>query len=175
MPRHIDVGGDTDEVPEYAITIEYDDFLTRLDLDEIIGSIDRIIEDHLLDFYDVPFFAFRQRYGAYIRDPDNPEFTYIGIKSINAGSITLTVVVTTGVLFYVTRRFGKGVSESLLADEIQRSGRMAGDVLGNVIKPINDWIERYVPKQQQIGGKVKKISISRKGKGDGDGKKRREK
>ena len=166
MPRHIDVGGDTEEVPEYTITIEYDDFLTRLDLDEIIRSIDRIIEDHLLDFYDVPFFVLRQRYGAFTRDPENPEFTYIGIRSISAGSITLSVFVTTSVLLYVARRFRKGVSESLLADEIQRSGRLAGDVLGSVIKPINDWVERYVPKQQEIGGKVKKILINRKSKGD---------
>ena len=80
---------------------------------------------------------------------------------------------TTAVLFYAAQRFRKGVSESLLAEEIQRSGRLTGDVLSRLLKPINDWIEQYVPKQKEMGGKVTKISLHRKSKGGGGEQKKK--
>ncbi len=167
MPNQADTRGDTEEAPEYLITIEYEEFLTRLDLDEIIKSIDRIIEDEVLGFNDTPWrYLVRERFGPIIIEGEHPKFSYVGIRSIDSGSITLTVIVGGAILAYAAKRFRRGVAESLLADELQRSGRLTGDVLGTVLGRINNWAERYVPVQREMGGNVKKISVRRKDKGD---------
>lgn len=150
--------------PEYTITIEYDDFLTRFDLDEILASIDHIIETKLLDYYGPDFQFFRQRYWYFApyREGIESEFSYLGIKSVDAGSITLTVFVSGVVLGYVAKRFMKGVDQSLFAEELEHAGRMVGDLFGSVLARVNNWAERYVPKQRELGGRVTKITAQRK-------------
>jgi hypothetical protein len=149
--------------PEYSITIEYDDFLTRFDLDEILSSIDRIIEDELIFELDPEFRLFSQRrYGYPYLFREAPELSYVGITAVDRGSIILTVLATGAVATYVAKRFKKGVDKSLLAEQLERSGRLAGDVFGSVLERINDWAEKYVPKQRDLGGKVKTIRVERK-------------
>ena len=151
--------------PEYTIAIEYDDFLTRFDLDEILSSIDRIIEDELLSALDPKFhFFWRRDHYSYYREA--PELSYVGITAVDRGSIILTVSASTAVAVYVAHRFKKGVDKSMFAEELERSGRMAGDVFGPALARINDWAEKYVPKQRELGGKVKKITVKRKSKND---------
>jgi len=155
-----------EESPEYLITIEYDNFLTRFDLDEILKSIDRIIEWELLDYYYdyLPLeFSARRRYRASLFGFGDfePRFSYVGIESVGSGSIILKVVAGIAVLKYVVTRFKKGVDESLLVNELARSGRIAGDLLGALLGRINDWAERYVPTQRQLGGKITKITVGR--------------
>ena len=166
IPNDPEEDMEDDNQPEYTISIEYDEFLTRLDFDEVLKSIDRIIEDELLDYYYPEFriSARRSRLGrlGLIRESQEPEFSYIGIKSVEAGSVLLTVFVGGAVLGYVAKRFKKGVDESLFAEELQRTGRMAGDVFGSVLSRVNDWAERYVPKQTELGGRVTKITARRK-------------
>ena len=161
---------DGPDEPEYTIVIDYEDFITRLDLDEILGSIDRIIEAELLDYYDPEFRYIRRRYPYPFSfwEHGESELSYVGIKSVGAGSITLTVFVGGVVLGYVARRFKKGVDKSLLAEELERSGRLAGDVMGSVLTRLNNWAERYVPKQRQLGGNVTKITVQRKRKSKDD-------
>jgi hypothetical protein len=155
------------EEPEYTITIEYDEFLTRFDLDEILGSIDRIIEAEVFDYFDPEFRFYRKRYPYSLPywERDEPEFSYLGIKSVSAGSITLAVFVSGAVVGYVAKRFKKGVDKSLLADELERSGRLTGNVFGSALTRINNWAEKYVPKQRELGGRVTKITVKRKRKG----------
>ncbi len=155
--------GSNDEA-EFIITIEYDEFITRFDLDEILGSIDRIIEFEYLDHLGPDFWILRQRilhFFPYWGRP-KPDFTYIGIKSVEAGSITLGVFLGGAVLGYVAHRFKKGVDESLFAEELERSGILRGDIVGSLLKCINDWAERFVPKQRELGGRVKKITATQK-------------
>ncbi len=161
--------GDPDE-PEYTIVIDYEHFVTRFDLDEILGSIDRIIEAELLDYFDPEFRYIRRRYPYPFSfwEHGEAQLSYVGIKSVGAGSITLTVFVGGVVLGYVARRFKKGVDKSLLADELERSGRLAGDVMGSVLTRLNNWAERYVPKQRELGGNVTKITVQRKRKNKDD-------
>jgi hypothetical protein len=159
-----------EDSPEYSITIEYDGFLTRFDLDEILKSIDRIIEDEFLEDYYPELGFYRRRRGGFglwslARESHEPHFSYVGIKAINSGSIELIVVAGGFVLGYIAKRFKKGVDESLLAEQLQRTGHLAGDVLGSVLARVNDWAERYVPKQRELGGRVTKITAKRKGKG----------
>ena len=47
--------------PEFSVLIEYEDFITRLDLNEILGAIDRIIERELGNDHDPEAWR-RQRY-----------------------------------------------------------------------------------------------------------------
>ncbi len=159
---------------EYTITIEYDEFITRFDLDEILTSIDRIIEVELLDYFDPEFRYPRTRYPYILPywEHAEPEFSYLGITSVSAGSITLAVFAGGVVLGYVAKRFKKGVDKSLLAEELERSGRLSGDVFGSALTRINNWAEKYVPKQRELGGRVTKITVQRRRKGSGDDKKK---
>jgi hypothetical protein len=88
--------------------------------------------------------------------------SFVGIKGIDAGSILLTVFAGGAVAAYVARRFKKGVDKSLLAEELERSGRMAGDVMGSALNRINNWAEKYVPKQKELGGNVKRVTVRKK-------------
>jgi hypothetical protein len=155
-----------EENPEYSIVIEYDDFLTRFDLDEILSSIDKIIEEELLDYDDPDYRFLRRRYPFAYWHRDQPELSYIGIAGVSQGSIILTVFASGAVAAYVARRFKRGVDKSLLADQLERSGQLAGDILGAALSRINDWAERYVPKQKELGGKVTKVRAVRKRKSD---------
>jgi len=49
-----------------------------------------------------------------------------------------------------------------LAEQLERSGHLAGDVFGSALARINDWAEKYVPKQRELGGQVKAIRVNRK-------------
>ncbi|MBE1162795.1 hypothetical protein [Dyella acidiphila] len=156
MPRT-----NSDDAAEYSITIEFNDFITRFDLDEILASIDGLIEEELFDFFGPDFFFFRRRrysFPPYL-NRDAPVFSYLGITSVESGSITLGVFVGGAVVGYVGKRFKKGVDESLLAKEIQRSGRLVGNVMGRILERINNWAERYVPEQQELGGNITKIEV----------------
>jgi hypothetical protein len=159
-----------EEDPEYTITIEYKDFVTRFDLDEILSAIDRIIETEVLGYFDPDLRILRRQYpyGRPYWGGGDSELSFLGIKSVDAGSITLTVIVGGAVVAYVARRFKKGVDKSLFADEVERSGRMTGDVFGAVLGRVNDWAERYVPKQRELGGRVTKITAQRKHKSRSD-------
>jgi hypothetical protein len=163
---------DGSEEPEFTITIEYDEFVTRFDFDEILRSIDRIIETELLDYFDPESYFRRRGYPYSLRrwEGYEPEFSYLGIKSASTGSITLVVFVGGVVLGYVARRFKRGVDQSILAQELERSGRLTGNVLGSALTRINNWAERYVPMQRELGGRVTKITVQRKHKSGGDDK-----
>lgn len=155
--------------PEYTITIEFDEFLTRFDLDDVLSAIDRIIEDELAARFDPDldfWLARRKRFYPLWPWPfgsgEAPEFSYVGITAVGAGSVILTFLVSGAVATYVARRFKKGVDKSLLAEEIERSGRLAGDVFGALLVKVNNWAERYVPKQRELGGKITRIRVQRK-------------
>ena len=157
----------SEDEQEYSIIIEYDDFLTRFDLEEILSSMDRIIEDELLSEFDPEFRFWRKhRYPFSYWYRDTPELSYIGITAVDRGSIILTVLASGAVATYVARRFKKGVDKSLFAEELERSGRLAGDVFGSALARINDWAEKYVPKQRELGGKIKSVKVERKRKND---------
>jgi len=154
-----------EELPQYSIIIDYDDFLTRYDLDEILTSIDRIIEDELLLRYDDEFYYRRRhRYLFPYLSREEPELSYLGITGVERGSIILTILASGAVATYVARRFKRGVDKSILAEQLERSGQLAGDIFGSALARINDWAEQYVPKQRELGGKVRKIRVVKKAK-----------
>lgn len=160
-------GMSNENVPEYTITIEYDDFLTRFDLDEILSSIDRIIEDELLSEVDHKFRYWRLHHYPYpFLYREAPDLSYVGITAVDRGSITLIVLASSAVAIYVARRFKKGVDKSMLAEELERSGMLMGDVFGSALMRINDWADKYVPKQRELGGNVKKVTVKRRNKND---------
>ena len=137
---------------DLTIRISYDDFLTRFDLDEIISSIDRLVED------DQSPGIHGDPYLSSGRPSVGPELSYVGIRSIEPGSITLLVIVGSAVATYVAKRFFKGVTKSALGKELERGGRIFGDALGPLAGRINDWAEKWVPQQRAMGGNVTKIS-----------------
>ncbi len=155
--------------PEYVIEIEYSNFITRFDLDEIVESIDRIIETELFEAFN-PEYRFLRRSYPYLNYPvlsEGSGLSFIGIRSVESGSIWLTVIASGAVATYVARRFKKGIDKSLFAEELERSGRMVGDVMGGALRRINDWAEKYVPKQKELGGNVKRIAVRKKKSAEG--------
>lgn len=151
---------------EYGLTIriEFDDFITRLDLDEVLESIDRIIEQEIFLYAlpkQFPPPAFRRFFPW--DEFKRPQFTYLGIRSIERGSLIIAGFIGGAVLTYIGTRFAKGVDESLLADELERSGRLTGDSVGRILNRINNWAERYVSRQRDKGGNITKIAAKKEG------------
>jgi len=151
------------EEPEYSIIIEYDNFLTRFDLEEILSSIDRIIEDEFLATFEPEFHALgRERYLYPYWYRVRPNLSYVGITAVGRGSMNLTVIASAAVAKYVSCRFKREINMCLLAEQLDRSGRLAGDILHSVVAHINDWAEKYVPKQREMGGNIKNVQVERK-------------
>jgi hypothetical protein len=143
---------------DYSVVIEYDDFLTRFDLDEILSSIDRIIEDELLSNIDPGVGSSRRRhhYLSPHQFGHTPELSYIGVTSADRGSVTLTVHASGAIPAYVARRFRNG-GDNALATHLERSGKLANFSFGSALARINEWAEQYVPRQRELGGKVKMV------------------
>ena len=151
------------EEQRYLLIVDYKEFLTRFDVDELMSSIDRIIEHELITRIGPKFLYIEPPYAWPYPWRQTPLLSYIGISSVRPGSLILEIIVSSTVVAYVLRRFKKGVDESILAEEIQRSGLLAGDFIGNLLAKINNWAERYVRKQQELGGNIEKIRIEKKG------------
>lgn len=145
---------------EFSIIIEYDDFLTRFDLDEILSSIDRMVEDELLSYHDPEYRCLRQRYPISSYHREDAGLSYLGITGIRDGSITFSMLASGTVASYVAHRFRKGVDKILLAEQIERSGQLTSDSLGFFLSRVNDWAIRYVPKQRELGGKITRIEAT---------------
>ena len=153
----------TEEGPEYSIIIEYDDFLTRFDLEEILSSIDRIIEDEFLSTFEPEFHLLgREKYQYPYWYRVRPDLSYVGINAVGRGSINLTVFASAAVAKYVSCRFKREINMCLLVEQLERSGQLAGDIFGSVLAHINDWARKYVPKQREMGGKIKNVRVERK-------------
>lgn len=60
----------------------------------------------------------------------------------------------------------KGVNQSLFAEELERTGRIIGDLLGSILMRVNNWAEQYVRKQMELGGRVTKIIAQQKCRAD---------
>jgi hypothetical protein len=144
--------------PEFTITISYDCFLTRFDLNEILSWIDTLIEDELLSrwhphLFLPPFYLFPLRKAS--------DLSFIGIRSTDKGALTLNVAFSTAVAVYVGRRFKPGVGKSFLADQFELTGGVANGVIEPIMTRINEWATQYVPKQRELGGQVTDIQVKR--------------
>jgi DNA helicase HerA-like ATPase len=147
------------ESSEYLIVIEYEDFLTRFDLDEILSSIDSIIEDELLSNLDPNFRRWRRRHHYLFPHEyrDVPELSYVGITAADRGSMVLTVLVSAAIAAYVARRFRSGADQGVLAGPLERAGKLPYLPFAPALARINDWAAQYVPRQREMGGKVKML------------------
>jgi hypothetical protein len=154
---------------ELVIKVDFEDFVTRLDLDEILSSIDRIIEMELFREIKPELHLWEEFFGVFpAYKYGQPKMTYLGIRSINSGSLIIGAFIGGAVLAYVGTRFAKGVDESLLADELKRSGRITGDALGRILVKVNDWAEQYVRKQKEKGGNIRGIRADQPRRDDGE-------
>jgi hypothetical protein len=144
--------------PEFTIAITYDNFLTRFDLNEILSWIDTLIEDELLSRWH-PKLSLPSFYLFPLRKAS--ELSFIGITSTDKGALTLNVAFSTAVAVYVGRRFKPSVGKSFLADQLDSTGGVAGDLIEPIIKRISDWAMQYVPKQRELGGQVIDIQVKR--------------
>ena len=142
---------------QYSIAIEFDNFITRFDLDYVIYTIDRIIDGdeppEFSDFESDFYYWYRRRY---------PGYSYVGITSVRQGSVVLSVVISSAVSAYVSKRFFPQFREGRLSEEIKRTAKLADDALGSVLKKINDYFETFVPLQRESGGNIKSVKIRKK-------------
>jgi hypothetical protein len=87
-----------------TIRIGFRGFLTRFDLDEVISSIDGLVQSELL--LRIP--VLRQ---LPVREyPRAPRLSYVGIVGVRPGSIVLVTLIGGAVAGYVVQRFKKGVA-----------------------------------------------------------------
>jgi hypothetical protein len=126
------------------LTIDYEEFIARQELDYILESIDRIIEDTLLK-------------GGPPGRGGRPSASYIAISGVRSGSITLLIVAGTAVSTYLGQRFAKGAKKGQLGKEVERLGKTVSDGLGKLIAPINAWGERYVAKARDEGSNLRQV------------------
>ncbi|MHB8423308.1 MAG: hypothetical protein ACYDAM_11200 [Leptospirales bacterium] len=156
---------DEDNQVEYTITIEYEDFITRYDLNEVLSAIDLIIERNIFsalfyppEYYQKKRFPFQYIVPFKFR---KAEFSYLAIKSISPGSMILLVYLSVEAIKYISKRFKKGDQQSLIVEQIVRSGILIDYSLGSLLEEINNWAEEFVKKH--LGkSKIKKITAKRK-------------
>lgn len=143
---------------EIEVHIEFNEFITRLELNYILESIDREIERVILP--DV------------LRSPSRhsrPITTHIGISGVAQGSIILRLVFGKKVGQYVEKRFRRGLKKSALGPELERSGKIAGNLLAEILKRLNDWADGYSKNSLRKRGNIQRVTIhgkSRFGKDD---------
>lgn len=146
----------------FTITIEFDGFLTRFDLNEILSSIDFIIEDQIISHRTYSFDPILRYFLEEARPRRRtPLFSYLGITSVSSGSITFTVLLSSSVILYVAKNFKKGFLKGSLDEEISRSGLISNNFISNILRKINDWAEKYVDKKGNSRN-VKKIIAKQK-------------
>lgn len=131
----------------YELVIEFDNFITRYELDYILTSIDRIIEQELL-------------YPSLRRG--RPKSSYIGITGVSTGSIDLEIIVGAVVTKYVATRLKRGFDRGPLDSEIEHSGQIVNSALAGLLGKINDWAEKYVQSSKHKGGQINKVIMRKK-------------
>lgn len=143
---------------DFSITIEYEGFLTRFDIDEIIEALDSMILS-MLSSEVAPRSTLHSRSWWSYRETQWPsQVSFVGIRSIVPGSLTLLVFIGGVVVSYVGHRFAKGVDHSLLGTELKHSGQLFGNLVGPLVEGFNRWAEQYVPYQKRLNGNVKRLS-----------------
>lgn len=149
---------ESDEI-RIQIRIEFNDFITRMDLDEILRSIDGIIELELYRHYlpkSLPYLIGRHALSR--AQGQKANISFLGIRSVENGSLLIVAFIGGSVLTYVGKRFARGVDDTALADELRRSGRLTGNAVASLLKRINDWAESHVDWQRERGGNITKVT-----------------
>lgn len=136
---------------EYELVIDFEEFITRQELNYILLSLDRIIEQQLFpDIY-------------YSRtSPRGPVFTYLGITGASAGSIILGLGAGKKIFKYASRRIGLGFERGKFGIELERSGEIVSNALGGILGKLNDWAERYVGSARKKGSNIRGIIVRKK-------------
>ncbi len=142
---------------QYSITIEFDEFLTRFDLDAIIYNIDRIIDG---DENEEPF-DFDEYLYISLRGLVRPRNSYVGITAVSQGSLILTVLLSSTVSGYVSKRFFPEFRDGRLSDEIKRTAKLSDEALGFALKKINDFFEKFVRLQKARSGNLKNVKMQK--------------
>ena len=92
------MSSDDDEL-YLRIQIEFENFLTLYDIEEVIDPIDEAVGNALLENLQTrrkTTFLLGEEFGF-----DPSELTYVGIKDVSSGSIELIVLISTAVVSYV--------------------------------------------------------------------------
>jgi hypothetical protein len=127
------------------LTIDYESFIARQELDYILESVDRIIGETLL-----PDLVLEHAGGR-------PVGSYIAISGVRSGSVTLLLLAGAPVAIYLKNRFAKGAKKGRLAKEVEATGKLVSDALGSLIAPINRWGEQYVAKARGDGSNLRQV------------------
>ncbi len=155
-------GDDDDSVEgaEISVTVDYDGFLTRIDVTDILLALDSAV----LSLSERGFYrrAYIDRFvdadGFHDSPLEVPAF--FAIRSFQAGSLILT-----GVISITAARYGKrlldGYKKARVEDQLSRLGNLGGAYINDVLAGFNDWAENYVKQRAQRGGRVASIKAVR--------------
>lgn len=136
---------------EYELVIEFEEFITRRELNYILLSLDRIIEQQLFPniYYSRP-------------SPRGPVFTYLGITGASAGSIILGLGTGKKIFKYASRRIGRGFERGQFGNELERTGEIVSNAFGGILGKLNDWAEKYVGSAKKKGSHIRGIVVRKK-------------
>jgi len=170
---------DSDDEDQITVRIEYAEYLTRLDLHEILDSLDSTVSEIMVGARLLPAPSLRPYSNPFDflqiwREPVLPGFTFnsgsataaavppfFRIKSFGTGSVVMTGILSVYAATTVLNPLKRGVDSSNLRKEIERLGRVSGDVLSAVIAQINAWGEDYVARQRASSGNVTSVTVAR--------------
>jgi hypothetical protein len=133
---------------KYEIVIDFEDFITRTDLNTILGEIELTIETHLLGELGLSPLRDGQVGG-----------TYLKIEGARQGSIALTVAVA--VIGLLSPAFGEGFKKGKAGKEAGLVGKTASDLLGEVMGPVRKALQKLLKRLQANGSKVKGVRLRR--------------
>jgi hypothetical protein len=148
------------------ITIEYESMIATIELVHILQSvdlliysqivgedvpIDRLLLEHHADYWEYPFFryAYASKY--------NVSASFTCIESVSSGSILLSFILGPKAGAYLRGRFGKGMRASNLPKEMERTGKISGDLLAKILGVVNNWGEKLSNKSKESNSNIKSV------------------
>jgi hypothetical protein len=152
-----------------VLRVEFDGYLTRFDLWEILQGLDELVFKVLVHEELVepavggtqfPFPSFDVTRGRITVGSELLPLTFFQITSMGKGSLLLTGILSGAVAAHVLRKLRTGIRRSGLDAQLERLGEISGDLLARVLGYLNGWAEQYTDKRSNFGdGVIKSVTV----------------
>jgi len=150
------------EEPNLRLRIHFSQYLTRHDLSAILSRLDKLVEIEIVAAAMGEASNHSSRASLKKELSQVPHRTFVGITSIDKGSVDLYIQASSYVLGiltpYITSKLAKGFKKSHLAPSLENVGMIVGDALANVVNRFAIWMNvKFVPQSPDL--KVELTSI----------------
>jgi hypothetical protein len=130
----------------YDVVIEFDEFITRAELNTILTEIELAIESYLL-----------RRAGLSPLEGRQVGGTYLQIRAASSGSIIIAVTAIVAGFLAPSLKQGWGKGEA--AKETQRIGKSLSNVMGAALRPIRKALEQLEKRLREENSHDTKLSV----------------